>query len=61
MTRFQQALKGAFFKISTYDLLQVVAIEKGIFFSYMIHEDTLKIMEMRAIYKKVVILTKSIL
>ena len=32
MTRFQQALKGAFFKISTCGLLQIVGIEKGIFF-----------------------------
>ena len=34
MTLFQQALKGAFFKISTCDLLQIVGTEKGIFFIY---------------------------
>jgi len=34
MTPFQQALKGAFFKISPCDLLQIVGIEKGIFFMY---------------------------
>ena len=34
MTRFQQALKGAFFKISTCDLLQIVGMEKGIFFIF---------------------------
>ena len=34
MTCFQQALKGAFFKISTCDLLQIVGKEKGIFFMY---------------------------
>ena len=38
MTPFQQALKGAFFKISTCGLLQIVGIEKGIFFIY----DTLR-------------------
>ena len=48
MTHFQQALKDAFFKISTCGLLQIVGTEKG-FFSYMIHEDTTKIVEMRAI------------
>ena len=31
MTRFQQALKGAFLKISTCGLLQIVGMEKGIF------------------------------
>ena len=34
MTHFQQALKGAFFKISSCGLLQTVGIEKGIFFIY---------------------------
>ena len=48
MTGFQQALKGVFFKTSTCGLLQIVGIEKGIF-SYMIHEDTTKIVEIRAI------------
>ena len=38
-TRVQQAI---FFLISTCGLLQIVGIEKWIFFSYMIHEDTLK-------------------
>ena len=38
MTCFQQALNGAFFKISTCGLLQIVGIEKGIFFIY----DTLR-------------------
>ena len=64
MTRFQQALKGAFFKISTCDLLQIVGKEKGIFFMYdtcMIHGDSFKIMEIRAIYERVVIQTKIIL
>ena len=32
MTRFQQALKGAFLRISTCGLLQIVGTEKGIFF-----------------------------
>ena len=41
MTLFQQALKGAFFRISTCDLLQIVGAEKG-FFSYIMHEDTQK-------------------
>ena len=45
MTRFQQALKGAFIKISTCGLLQIVGMEKG-FFSYRIHEDSLRIVEM---------------
>ena len=48
MTSFQQALKGTFEKIVTCGLLQIVGIEKG-FFSYRIHEDTLKIVEMRVI------------
>ena len=48
MTLFQQAVKGAFFKISTWGLLQIVGTEKGIF-SHMIHEDTQTIVEMRAI------------
>ena len=61
LTRFQQALNGAFLEISTCGLLQIVDIEKEIFFIYMIHEDTLKIMEMRAMFKRVVIPTKSIL
>ena len=39
MARFQQALKGAYFKISACGLLAIVGIEKGIFL-YMIHEDT---------------------
>ena len=60
MTCFQQALKGAFFKISTCDLLQIVGIEKG-FFSSIIHEDTFKIMEIRVICERVVIQTKIIL
>ena len=46
MTRFQQALKGATFKILTCSLLQCVGIEKG-FFPYMIHEDALEIVEMQ--------------
>ena len=44
MTRFQQPLNGAFLKISTRGLLQIVDMENG-FFSYIIHEDTLKIIE----------------
>jgi len=32
MTRFQQALKGAFLEILPCGLLQIVGIEKGIFF-----------------------------
>ena len=51
MTRFQQAHKGAFFQISTCGLLQIVGIERGIFVMYDTWRyDTLKIMEMRAIY-----------
>ena len=42
-----------FFNISTCGLLQIVGMEKG-FFSYRIHEYSLKIMEMRVIWKKVV-------
>ena len=34
MTRFQQALKGASLKISTCGLLQIVGMQKGIFFMY---------------------------
>ena len=42
------------------NLLQIVGIEKGgVFFSYMMHKDTLKNMEMWAIYKKLVIPSKS--
>ena len=48
MTRFQQALNGASLKILTCGLLQIVGTKRG-FFSYMIHEDTTKIVEMRAI------------
>jgi len=48
MTLFQQALKGLFFKISACGLLHIVGKEKGIF-PYMVHEDTLKIVKMRAI------------
>ena len=32
MTHFQQAAKGEFFRISTCGLLQIVGIEKGIFY-----------------------------
>ena len=45
-TRVQQAI---FKKISTCGLLQIVGKEKVFFFSYMIHKDTLKFMEMLAI------------
>ena len=34
LTRVQQALNGAFFKISTCGLLQIVGTEKGICFIY---------------------------
>ena len=53
MIRFQQALKGAFLKISTCGLLQIVGTEK-VFFSYMIHEDTKKMWKYERIEQKVV-------
>ena len=43
MTRFQQAIKGAIFRILTYNLVQIVGIEQGFFFFY----DTLTIVEMQ--------------
>ena len=60
MTRFQQALKGAFLKILTCNLLQIVGKEKGMF-SCIIYEDTFKIMKIRSIYERVVIRTKNVL
>ena len=39
---FTRIFNKLFFKTSTCGLLQIVGIEKCVFFSYMIHEDTLK-------------------
>ena len=57
-TRVQQAI--FFFNIDMWFVANC-RYRKMDFFSYMIHEDTLKVVKMRAIKKKVVIPTKSIL